>query len=233
MACAGEELELWGRLRGSGDCTAHKVLFDKYAVWARSVAADVFHKVRLSQLEWADYSQNAMVGLLEAIGRYDHTRGIDFIAYAKPRVRGAVFNALRSFRAENYNRTLYEERKGERLESLKDADSEEVTGFVSLVAGLAIGHLLDGLGEGGFSGQPQAVELQVDAYRVGMRLREAISKLPEKEGVVVKLHYLDHLPFTEIAGLLRLTKGRVSQLHKQAIARLRESRWLESCRGAV
>lgn len=234
MAARGEELELWGRLRESDDRVAHQLLFAKYSVWARSVAGDVFRRVKVAQMDWADYSQNAVIGLLEAMGRFDHTRGIDFIAYAKPRVRGSVFNGLRIFLAENSQVGARQEWREDRLESLDERDgADQLDHFVSLVSGLAIGHLLDTLGESEFIGQMQAVERKVDADRIGVRLRDAIRRLPEKEELVIGLHYLQHMPFVEIAGLLGVTKGRVSQLHKSGMARLRESPLLEGLRGAV
>lgn len=234
MAALGEELELWRRLRESGDRVAHQLLFAKYSAWARSVAGDVFRRVKIAQMDWADYSQNAVIGLLEAMGRFDHARGIDFIAYAKPRVRGSVFNGLRMFLAENSRVGARQEWREDRLASLDERDgADQLDHFVSLVSGLAIGHLLDTLGESDFVGQMQAVERQIDAGRIGMRLREAIRRLPEKEELVVGLHYLQHMPFVEIAGLLGVTKGRVSQLHKSGMARLRDSPLLDGFRGAV
>jgi len=234
MACLGEELELWGRLRESNDRAAHQLLFAKYSAWARSVAGDVFRRVKIAQMDWADYSQNAVIGLLEAMERFDHARGIDFIAYAKPRVRGSVFNGLRMFLAENRQAGAWQGRREDRLDSLNERDgADQLDHFVSLVSGLAIGHFLDVIGESDFVDQMQPVERQIDVDRVGGRLREAIRKLPEKEGQVIGLHYLQHIPFVEIARLLGVTKGRISQLHKSGIARLRSSPLLDGFRGAV
>ena len=53
------------------------------------------------------------------------------------------------------------------------------------------------------------------------RLRGAIDALPEHERTVVRSHYLQDLPFERIAATLQLTKGRISQLHRQALVRLR------------
>lgn len=234
MAFLEDEAELWRRLREANDRTAHQLLFSGYSAWARSVARDVFRRVKISQLDWADYSQNAAIGLLEAMERYDHTRRIDFIAYAKPRVRGAVFNGLREFLAENRQVAPWESRWEERRHSLQGQDSaDELERFVLLVSGLAVGHLLDSLGESEFMEQARPVEYQVDAHKIGLRLREAIRHLPEREKSVIELHYLQHMPFVEVAALMGVTKGRISQLHKAAMARLREAPSLRGCRDAV
>ncbi|HRO63580.1 sigma-70 family RNA polymerase sigma factor [Thermomonas sp.] len=234
MAFLEDEADLWRRLREANDRTAHQLLFSGYSAWARSVARDVFRRVKISQLDWADYSQNAAIGLLEAMERYDHTRRIDFIAYAKPRVRGAVFNGLREFLAENRQVAPWESRWEERRHSLQGQDSaDELERFVLLVSGLAVGHLLDTLGESEFMEHSRPVEYQVDAHKIGLRLREAIRQLPEKEKLVIELHYLQHMPFVEVAGLVGVTKGRISQLHKAAMARLRESSSLRGFQDAL
>lgn len=229
-----DEEGLWRRLRDRDDREAHQALFAKYSLWARSVAREVFHRVRIVQLDWGDYSQNAAIGLLEAMGRYDPTRNIDFIAYAKPRVRGAVFNGLRAYLAENTRNTSRDERLGTRYDSLHGRDDEDpLDQFVSIISGLAIGHLMDSLGESEVIEQTQHVERQIDAQRVGLRLRAAIKSLPERERLVVELHYLQHVPFVQIAEVMGVTKGRVSQIHKSAMGRLRSYSMLEDCRDSV
>lgn len=235
MVHSGDEQKLWCRLRERNDGEARQLLFAKYSLWARSIARDVYRRVRIPQLDWGDYSQNAVIGLLEAMGRYDPNRGIDFIAYAKPRVRGAVFNGLRAFLSENSGRIAAPEaRQNERYGSLHELDQgDELTRFVSLVSGLAVGHLLDSLSESEAFETTARMEHQIDAHRTAARLRDAIRKLPEKEELVIILHYMQHVPFTEIAKLIGVTKGRISQIHKTAINRLRSSSLLEDCRDAV
>lgn len=234
MASLGEELELWKRLRESNDRVAHQLLFSRYSVWARAVAGDVFRRVKVAQMDWGDYSQNAVIGLLEAMGRFDHERGIDFIAYAKPRVRGSVFNGLRNFLAENKQAGTRLGWREDRLNSLGEREEvDQVKQFVSLVAGLAVGHFLDSLGESDLFGQMQSIERQVDVNRAGNYLRDAICKLPDKEQQVIRLHYLQHVPFVDIARMLGVTKGRISQLHKSGVAKLRESPLLDGLRDSV
>jgi RNA polymerase sigma factor for flagellar operon FliA len=53
------------------------------------------------------------------------------------------------------------------------------------------------------------------------RLLKAIETLPAQERTVVRSHYLQEMPFDEIAAMLRLSKGRISQIHKQALLHLR------------
>jgi RNA polymerase sigma factor for flagellar operon FliA len=54
------------------------------------------------------------------------------------------------------------------------------------------------------------------------RLLHEIDRLPAVEQTVVRHHYLMDIPFADIAALLRLSKGRISQLHKSALAKLKD-----------
>jgi RNA polymerase sigma factor for flagellar operon FliA len=222
MEALTDEPALWGRYRRQGDREAQQLLFARYAPWARATARDVYRRVRILQVEWTDYAQNAMIGLLEAISRYDPERGVDFMAYAKPRVRGAVFNGLRSYLNESAPRQSWDARQRDRYESLQDAGEDDLlTQLVSTVSGLAVGYLFDLESAPAFSSGSESVERQLDKRNVSSTLREAVKLLPEREELVLRLHYFQHVPFVEIAKLLGLTKGRISQIHKAGITRLR------------
>ena len=220
MAAAPDELELWERLRRDTCREAREALFFRYAPWSRSVARDVYRRVRIPQLEWGDYTHNATVGLLEAMGRFDAGRGIDFPAYAKPRVRGAVFNGLRVFLIEARRIEGYERRR-ERLESMdsEPVDMDPLGHLVELVSGLATGLMLEseGLSESLAAGTDAAVV--VERHQLQEIARDSLQVLNEQERRVVQLHYFQHLAFVDIATLLGLTKGRISQVHKAAIGK--------------
>jgi RNA polymerase sigma factor for flagellar operon FliA len=59
--------------------------------------------------------------------------------------------------------------------------------------------------------------------QVRERLVQAVEALPAQEKIVIRSHYLQDVPFDEVAATLQLTKGRISQIHKQALQRLRAS----------
>jgi RNA polymerase sigma factor for flagellar operon FliA len=222
MDSAGiEERRLWEAYRLDGDIGARQQLFFRYVPWARLVARDVYRRVRVPQMDWSDYAQNAVIGLLEAMNRFDPSRGIDFTAYARRRVRGAVFNGLRSFLADSgthYGRGRW----FDRVSSFDPMDTEDTLGqMISTIAGLGLGFLLDA------DAASQLVEPPADAYVLAERhemdvlLAAAVASLPDREKLVVTLHYDQDMRFVDIAGILGLTKGRVSQLHKSALERIR------------
>lgn len=217
MAIEAAEQELWRRYREESDVAARDFLFLRYSSWAKSVAASVARRVRLVGMEWSDHLQNAQVGLLEAMSRYDVQRGIDFMAYAKPRVRGAVFNGMRVYSKEppmaSGSRVLQE-----RMDSLQaDELDDPLAGFIEAVVGLSLGYLLE-TGDGSGDQNP------ADAIN-GFTpiLRDALLDLPVRQREVLIAHYLRQVPFQEIASNLGLTKGRISQIHKAGLLGLRQA----------
>lgn len=220
MALSEEEYELWIRYLRRDDTEARDYLFLKYSPWARRVAGNVFSRLRVPQLEWADFSQNAVVGMLEAMSRFDPDRGLDFMAYAKLRVQGAVFNGVRLY-LTGVDRATQAERFAERLESIADRDdvpADLLTGFVDTVASLGLGFLLESAEEPGTTQVQKAKE----QFSLRKQLLDAMEGLSDRERVVMSVHYLDHVPFQDIAKSLRLTKGRVSQIHRAGLMKLRE-----------
>jgi len=221
MNRVADEEQLWARYRSGSDADSHQQLFFHYVPWARAVARDVYRRVRIPQLEWADYAQNATVGLLQAMSRFDAGRGIDFAAYAKHRVRGAVFNGIRSFLAES--RTHNENNRWhERAASFDDPAAEDQLGqMISSVTGLGLGFLLDATATAELLTSRPDASTMAESEQMDVLLAGSVAMLPEKEKLVLTLHYYEHMPFTDIAELLGLTKGRISQLHKAALERIR------------
>jgi RNA polymerase sigma factor for flagellar operon FliA len=223
METAHDERTLWSRYRREGDAQARNALFDRYVPWSRSVARDVYRRVRLPQLDWADYAQNASVGLIEAMGRFDAARGIDFMAYAKPRVRGAVFNGLRTF-LEDGNPHGHSSRQRARVESLQGEEGGDlVDQLVGTVTGLALGFLIDSHATDAAFHPSGDASVLAEHSQLGSALQDAMESLGAKEHQVLVLHYYQHLPFVEIAAILGLTKGRISQLHRAGLERMRRA----------
>ncbi|MBW8311255.1 MAG: sigma-70 family RNA polymerase sigma factor [Rhizobium sp.] len=220
MALGEEEYELWRRFLRDGDEEARDYLFLKYMPWARRIAGSVYARLRVPQLEWADFAQNAALGMMEAMSRFDPDRGLDFIAYAKLRVRGAVFNGVRIY-LTGTDRATDPGRFEQRLESIaepgqKGRQDDVLLSFSDAVVSLGLGYLLES------SGQPEDLCAADDGLALRRVIQEAMEELADRDRLVLGAHYLGHVPFQDIASRLGLTKGRVSQIHKAALARLRQ-----------
>lgn len=208
MSMEAEEIELWRRYRSRADADARDFLFLRYSNWARSIAVSVARRLKPGILEWQDHLQNARVGLLEAMSRYDVERGVDFMAYAKPRIRGAVFNGVRSSAVGRDPETIASIGL-ERIGSLSEEESSDpLLGFIDSIVGLGIGYLLE---DGHDVVNAEQSELLMDA----------LLELPSRQRDVLIQHYLRQIQFQDIASALCLTKGRISQIHKEALQGMR------------
>lgn len=232
----GSELLLWDQWRQQRDAVARDALVLKYSPWARMLARDIYMRVYRMRDAWQDCAQNALIGLLEAMERFDPRLGAGFPTFARRRVRGAVFDGLRALSDHSQldsARLDLERAVTERLESLHEggantADSFEM--FVSTTIGLGLGFLMDA--------QSMPVEEHVpDVYtalekeNLEAAVTYCVGRLDERERTILTLHYYHHMPFVDIADQLHLTKGRISQLHKRALESLRSLLWQSSSFG--
>ena len=224
------EASLWRRLRFENDVSCRERIFERYQSLARSIAVSEFRRRPSYGLERTDFLQLAFGGLLEAVDRFDPLRGAPFSAYARRRIRGSISDGIarssESGAQYNHARRL----ETERLRSL-DAPAalqgkDAIAQLSDIAIALAIGLVVQSSRR---SSDPRALDLvEVGAYEsvawreVELTVLQEIDRLPPIEQTILKQHYLQEMAFKDIALLLGVSKGRVSQLHRAALARLRE-----------
>ncbi|SDN37229.1 RNA polymerase sigma factor FliA [Vreelandella arcis] len=198
-------------------------------------------QVRLpASIELDDLIQAGMMGLLEALGRFDATQGATFATFASQRIRGAMVDELRtrdwlprsvrrSARAVDETVRRLEQSLGRAPEEseiaaaldmplddyqqlLHDTNSGQLLPFEELVADGSEPHSR----EAGSSPFDHLLDAQQRATLV-----EAIDALPERERLLMALYYQEELNLKEVGAVLGVTESRVSQLHSQAVSRLR------------
>lgn len=237
---AGEEPRLWEALRSGTDPGARARLIDMHLPFARIVAAKVYASRITNELEFEEYLQYATTGLLECIDRYDPSYGASFRTYASHRMTGAILNGVQ-VSSEKQEQIAFRARVGaERAQSVRgekpQADGGPDALFANLAriaVGLALGYVLEDSGmfrgedeRASFDNGYQAIELR----QLQKRVRALVDTLPERERLIIRYHYLNHVPFDHIAGILGVSKGRVSQLHKRALELLHEqARSVKKC----
>lgn len=218
---------MWERYRRSDDALARDRLFLLYVPWATAIARSVHRRVRSYPVDREDFIQNATIGLLEAMARFDPGRGIAFRFYARSRVRGAVFNGLRVILGER-TRQREDGRFAARLDDLQEGgEGSPFDQFVDTIVGLGLGYLLDEASHAQSTASTDALAYAQTA-ELEARLLQVLSRLPGRLQSIVRSHYFQYVPFKDIALQMGVTKGRVSQLHREALSRLREG-LRESC----
>ena len=201
-----------------------------------------------SQVETDDLINAGILGLVDAIEKFDETRKIKFKTYAEFRVKGAILDELRAL--DWVPRSIRQ--KAHRLEQAytelegrlgRPAADYEVVDFLGVTfeefydlmreaSGISLISLDELRHEGDensdrnlldFLANPDELDpaqlLNLD--QVYQLVADAIDELPEKERLVVSLYYNDELTMKEIGAILSITESRVSQIHTKAILRLR------------
>jgi len=229
-----EEDGLWRRVREQEDGVARQRLLDLHLPYARVVAAAYFSRRYNDEVEFADYLQLASVGMLEAMERYDPARGVQFRTFAARRMHGAILSGLERLTEKQQQIAASQRLRAERLkeakamaggdEGARRKDPHHLLHFVSEVGiGLALCWLLEDTAMVQAPGARTTLPFYQSAamQQLRDRLLHAVDALPPQERAVVRGHYLQDLPFEQMAAMLQLTRGRISQIHKQALLRLR------------
>lgn len=198
-------------------------------------------QVRLpASIELDDLIQAGTVGLLEALSRFDASQGATFATFASQRIRGAMMDELRtrdwlprsvrrSARAVDQAVTRLEQQLGRAPEEAEIAAElgMPLNEYQQLLQDTNSGYLLPYEEMVAENGEPAALSSVAQPFEQLLdqqqrsQLVEAITALPEREKMLMALYYQQALNLKEIGEVLGVTESRVSQLHSQAVARLR------------
>ena len=241
------ELELWKRYKKEKDPEIRSMFVKQYAPLVKYVAGKV--AVGMPQnVEFDDLVGYGAFGLFDAIEKFDPDKHIKFKTYAVTRIRGAIFDELRSIdwvpRSVRQKAREMEDavRKVEsslgRAASDKEIASElrvSMHDFEKTLVKLNSTSILS-LNDVWYSGgdndnvtivdsieSPNSMnpDIIVEKEEIKQVIIGAIKELPEKEKKVLVLYYYEDLTLKEIGKILEVTESRVSQLHTKAIIRLR------------
>lgn len=219
---------------------------NRYLPLVRTIAARV--RARLPRNHDLDDLIGAgVLGLLDARKQFDAERGIPFERYAEIRIRGAILDELR---AADQTSRMSRRRSSELATVIRGLASslghEPSPDEVAATLGITTNHYLDLVARirpvvvVGFDDlSPPGVNDLGDHARhwidpdapdpvactrlreLGARLGQAVEHLTPRQRMVVVFHYVEGMAFREIADLLDVTEGRISQLHTASMTRLR------------
>ena len=218
-------------------------LVRQYAQLVKRLAFQLMAKLPAS-VQIDDLIQNGMIGLLDAINRFEEGLGAQFETYAVQRIRGAMLDGLRENdwvprgvrremrRVEEAINNLEQQigrppSEGELADSLgmaladyqkllQEARGHQLIYLEDLAGDQGDGYLERNLAGSGLD--PLGLLEDQDMRQVLVR---SIESLPEREKMVMALYYDEDMNLKEIGEVLGVTESRVCQLHSQAIARLR------------
>ena len=203
---------------------------------------------RLPQhVELDDLVSAGIVGLIDAFGKFDHTKKVQFKSYAQFRIRGAILDSLRVLdwsprelrrkgRAVEEAIRAVQQRAGrapseQEIAAEMKVSLEEYQQLLGELKGLEIGSLnMERTEDSGdeelayVPGSPEEDPLfRCLEGEMKQHLVDAIDELPEKERLVLTLYYYEELTMKEIGLTLGVVESRVSQIHSSAVLRLRSS----------
>lgn len=217
--------------------------------WARHFARSCASKLP-SHLDHDDLQSAGVLGYLRAASRFDAARGASFRGYCAVRIRGAVLDELR--RWDWAPRSVHKnQRRITRITSNLMENLEREPTRVELAAALGVEEndlaayqteaqprqvvSFDEMTENGHGEESLSLtERLADPYAVRpdaavlfaedrRTMLQCLARLPKTQATVIILHYLQNVPLREVAEILGVTPSRVSQLHHQALDRLKQS----------
>jgi RNA polymerase sigma factor for flagellar operon FliA len=201
-------------------------MLKQYSPLVRRLAHQMIAKLP-ANVEIDDLIQVGMIGLTDALSRFDAEQGVQFETFATQRIRGAMLDELRGTDwMSRGNRKSQRDIEIAREMGISLADYQALLGKVR---GTQLVYLEDMGGDEGdndYLDRHVAEEgadplSQLSDRRMREALVEAIKGLPEREQYVMSMYYEQDMNLKEIAAVLGVTESRVCQLHSQSIARLR------------
>ena len=215
------------------------ILIENNMGLVRKIAWHMHGRVK-SAIEIEDLIQIGMYGLVTAAQNYVVKEGVSFASYAGIRIRGEIVDHLRrnsnlcrttiqmqqkyntSF--EKLSRQLQREPKNSEIAKDMGLETSELDNWEQAFAANTHQSLDSVYDEFSiwFASNDQSPEDELSDTELRENLVEALKTLPEREAMLVQLYYVEELNVYEIAEVLEITTGRVSQIKKSAISRLRE-----------
>lgn len=216
-------------------------LIEQHTVLVKRIAYHLLARLPASVLV-DDLIQSGMIGLLEAANNFEHSKGASFETFAGIRIRGAMLDEIR--RGDWTPRSVHKNSRmvSEAIKTLESELGRDVTDaevadkldislneYHHILNDVSSGKIIGiedlGISEDAFNSE-QTINAdepynQMEQVVFKKALTQCISSLPEKESLVLSLYYDEELNLREIGQVLDVSESRVSQIHSQAMHRLK------------
>lgn len=241
-----EEKKLWDLYKRSGRPELQEQLVVRYLKLVHYIANRML-VYTTKGLDKDDLYSAGVLGLLEAIERFDPNKGFEFKSFAGIRIRGSIIDEIRRFdwvprsvrqkakKIDSAIHVLFNKLdripSDEEIANELDISVEEYYQVTDNLGPLFL-HSLDSEYSGSGDDKDMHLSDMVDSnqedyetekQRLDLKqsLINGINKLPEKERLVISLYYYENLNLKEIGVVIGVTESRVSQIHSSALIKLR------------
>ncbi len=238
-----KQAELWKQYNETKSPGIREKLIIEYSPLVKYVAGRLSIYFG-SHIDYDDLVSFGVFGLIDAIDKYDLTKGVKFETYASLRIRGSIIDSIRemdwaprSLRQKSKElEKAYCEVENELGHAASDREIAERMGIpidelskllneVNLSSMMSLDEFLEQNYEIGVDSnnvlKDSIPENYIEVNELKSILAESINKLPEKEKMVVSFYYYEELTLKEISTIMGVSESRISQLHTKAILRLR------------
>ena len=210
-------------------------IIEEYIPLVKYIASRVMF-AKNKYMEYEDLVSYGMIGLIDAINKFDNSKGMKFSSYASIRIKGAMIDELRKNRPiskgamdklNRYNKAI-EELQGKLL---REPTTQEISNYLGISSNISMVSLesvifsddedvnLMGVIEDKNSPSPHSYLEDKEKLEI---LTQAIELLKEKDRMILNLYYYEGLTLKEIGKILEVSESRVCQLHSRSIRNLRE-----------
>ncbi len=238
-----KQMELWRQYSDTGDPAAKEKLIIEYTGVVKYIAGRLSIYFG-SNVEYDDLIGYGIFGLIDAVEKFDLSKGVKFETYASLRIRGAIIDSIRemdwvprTLRQKNkeiervyseleneFGRSATDKEVADRL-GISIKELNKLLGELNLSSMVSLEEFLEQNYEMDVKTAPISRDERPEGYLEMTELREilsdAIGKLPEKERLVVSLYYFNDLTLKEISAIMKVSESRISQLHTKGILRLK------------
>ncbi|MCA9793529.1 MAG: FliA/WhiG family RNA polymerase sigma factor [Candidatus Eremiobacteraeota bacterium] len=239
--------EVWREYKKTGDPILQEELVVHYQPLVKKLALGVLRKLRAGT-ELDELVADGLFGLVRAIEGFEPERGYKFQTYATPVVRGAIYNGLRRMdwlpertrsKARAFQRAVDKLQQVSGRPPTEEDIAEELKmsaeEVYDLIANLGCMYMLSldqpiGSDEGDATmgdlvedAGSISPEVEVEFSEERDQMREALASLPEREKILIEMHYFEGVTFEAISRMFDVSKQRISQMHQRAVRRLRET----------
>ncbi len=221
--------------------TDKSAIITQHTVLVKRIAYHLLARLPAS-VQVDDLIQSGMIGLLEASSNFDHSKGASFETFAGIRIRGAMLDEIR--RGDWTPRSVHKNSRmvSEAIKQLEADLGRDVTDievaekldislndYHHILSEVSNGKIIGiedlSVGEDSLSNMEDANNNDpyenIEKIVFKKSLSECISTLPEREALVLSLYYDEELNLREIGQILDVSESRVSQIHSQAMHRLK------------